>query len=40
MANSDEITNLEKDLKIISRKEWGAKLPIKKMLSHKPDKTC
>ncbi|MEK7433771.1 MAG: peptidoglycan recognition family protein [Cyanobacteriota bacterium] len=35
-ANSNEINIFEKEPKIISRKEWKAKLPIKKMITHEP----
>lgn len=34
----DEITNLEKELNIISRKDWEAKQPIKEMKIHHPDR--
>jgi hypothetical protein len=36
-VNSNEINNLE-EIKIISRKDWGAKPPIQNMIEHKPDK--
>ncbi|MFN8672798.1 MAG: peptidoglycan recognition family protein [Candidatus Sericytochromatia bacterium] len=35
---TNSFTVLEKDLKIISRKEWGAKDPIKEMILHNPTK--
>lgn len=37
-SNANEINNSENDIKIITRKEWEAKDPIKDMVIHKPEK--
>lgn len=37
-SNANEVNTSQNDIKIISRKEWEAKDPIKEMFIHKPEK--